>query len=99
MSYLTSDEFESIADTVTIFPVTSAELGDISQYSFYCGEAKEYETFLMKKAILLDKLAVTKTFVIIHILNIIKTHQIFIQKTDLLLISQEKEKQVIRRLV
>ena len=66
MSYLTSDEFESIADTVTIFPVTSAELGDISQYSFYCGEAKEYETFLMKKAIPLDKLAVTKTFVIIH---------------------------------
>lgn len=66
MSYLTTEDFESIADTVTIFPVTSAELGDISQYSFNCGEANEYVTFLMQKAIPLDNLAVTKSFVMIH---------------------------------
>lgn len=66
MSYLTTEEFERIADTVTIFPVTSSELGDISQYSFDCGEASEYVTFLMQKAIPLDNLAVTKTFVMIH---------------------------------
>ncbi len=66
MSYLTTEEFESILDTVTIFPVTSVELGDISQYSFNCGDAEEYVTFLRNKAVVLDKLAVTKTFVIIH---------------------------------
>ena len=38
MSYLTTEVFERIADIVTIFPITSAELGDISQYSFDCGE-------------------------------------------------------------
>ena len=32
-------------DTVMIFPVTSVELGDISQYSFDCGDAEEYVTF------------------------------------------------------
>ena len=66
MSYLTTEEFEEIANTVTIFPVTSERLGDISQYSFDCGEANEYVTFLRKKAILLDNLAVTKSFVMIH---------------------------------
>ena len=48
MSYLTTEEFESILDTVTIFPVTSVELGDISQYSFDCGDAEEYVTFLIR---------------------------------------------------
>ena len=38
MSYLTTEVFERIADTATIFPITSAELEDISQYSFNCGE-------------------------------------------------------------
>ena len=64
MSYLTTEEFESIANTVDIFPVTSEELGDITQYSFDCGEASEYEAFLKEKAV--DVLAVTKTFVMIH---------------------------------
>lgn len=45
MSYLTTEEIECILDTVTIFPVTSVELGDISQYSFDCGDAEEYVTF------------------------------------------------------
>ena len=38
MSYLTTEVFERIADTVTIFLIASAKLGDISQYSFDCGE-------------------------------------------------------------
>lgn len=88
MSYLTTEEFESILDTVTIFPVTSVELGDISQYSFDCGDAEEYVTFLRNKAIDLDKLAVTKTFVIIHnetkeltrILNTIQILRNFIKR-------------------
>ncbi len=37
MSYLTTEEFESIADTVNILPISSDEIGDISQYSFDCG--------------------------------------------------------------
>lgn len=32
MSYLTTEEFESTLDNVSIFPVTSVELGDISQF-------------------------------------------------------------------
>ena len=51
MSYLTTEEFESILDTVTIFPVTSVELGDISQYSFDCGDAEGYVTFLINKIV------------------------------------------------
>lgn len=66
MSYLTAEEFDSIANTVTIFPINSEKLGDISQYSFDCGEAREYVTFLMEKAVLLDRLAVTKTFILRH---------------------------------
>ena len=50
MSYLTTEVFERIVDTVTIFPITSAELGDISQYSFDCEETSEYVIFLMQKA-------------------------------------------------
>mgnify|MGYP000050783797 FL=1 len=34
MSYLTTEEFESTLDNVSIFPVTSVELGGISQYFF-----------------------------------------------------------------
>lgn len=51
MSYLTTEEFESILDNVTIFPVTSVELGDISQYFFECGDAEEYVTFLINKIV------------------------------------------------
>ncbi|MBE5867340.1 MAG: hypothetical protein E7293_00050 [Lachnospiraceae bacterium] len=66
MSYLTSKDFESICNTVKIFPISSASIGDISQYSFDCGEAKEYETFLKEKALLLEKIGVTRTFLLIH---------------------------------
>lgn len=66
MSYLSTEEFESILDTVNILPISSEEIGDISQYSFDCGEAKEYETFLKMKALPLEVIGVTRTFLLIH---------------------------------
>lgn len=66
MSYLSDEEFESILNTVMILPISSEEMGDISQYSFDCGNAKEYETFLRLKAAQLEKLGVTRTFLLIH---------------------------------
>lgn len=51
MSYLTTEEFESILDNVSIFPVTSVELGDISQYFLESGDAEEYVTFLINKIV------------------------------------------------
>ncbi len=66
MSYLTLEECESIGNTVDIYSISSEQIGDISQYSFDCGEAKEYETFLKEKAIHLEELCITKTFVLIH---------------------------------
>lgn len=50
MSYLTTEEFESTLDNVSIFPVTSVELGDISQF-FECGDAEEHVTFLINKIV------------------------------------------------
>lgn len=66
MSYLTDEEFESILNTVMILPISTEEVGDMSQYSFDCGKAKEYETFLRLKAAQLEKLGVTRTFLLIH---------------------------------
>lgn len=66
MSYLTDGEFESILNTVMILPLSSELVGDISQYSFDCGKAKEYEVFLRLKAAQLEKLGVTRTFLLIH---------------------------------
>lgn len=66
MSYLISEDFESICNTVKIVPISSETVGDISQYSFDCGEAKEYETFLKTKALALETIGVTRTFLIIH---------------------------------
>lgn len=45
MSYLNEKELEEIVDTVNILPITSACVGDISQYSFHCGDVIEYEIF------------------------------------------------------
>ena len=69
MSYLTTEEFESTLDNVTIFPVTSVELGDISQYSFDCGDvivadiyaAREKDTGLVSAKQLAEKIAETGT--------------------------------------
>jgi len=66
MSYLSESQCKEIAATVSIYPVSSEEIGDISQYSFDCGEAKEYVTFLQEKARELDDLCISKTFVILH---------------------------------
>ena len=66
MSYLIPKDFEDICNTVDIFPISSETIGDVSQYSFDCGDAKEYETFLKVKALPLENLGVTRTFVIIH---------------------------------
>lgn len=66
MSYLTSEEISDIANTVNILPISSSKVGDISQYSFVCGEAKEYETFLKVKALPLEQLGVTRTFLVLH---------------------------------
>ena len=66
MSYLISEDFEDICNTVKLLPISSEAVGDISQYSFDCGEAKEYETFLKQKALLLEQLGITRTFLIIH---------------------------------
>ena len=69
MSYLTSEDFESICNTVKILPISSETVGDISQYSFDCGKAKEYETFLRQKALLLEEIGVSRTFLMIHSLT------------------------------
>lgn len=66
MSYLSEQEFREILDTVSIFPISSPEIGDILQYSFDCGEAEEYVSFLREKALRLEELSITKTFVLIH---------------------------------
>lgn len=67
MSYLTAEDFENILNTVIILPISSEEVGDISQYSFDCGIAREYEMFLKLKAPQLEKLGVTRTFLLFHI--------------------------------
>lgn len=66
MSYLISEDFESILNTVSILPISSLTEEDISQYSFDCGKAKEYETFLKKKALALETLGIARTFLLIH---------------------------------
>lgn len=66
MSYLSEEEFDEIANTVSIYPIGSKSIGDISQYSFDCGKAEEYVHFLKVNAPLLEKLCITRTFVIIH---------------------------------
>ena len=66
MGYLISEDFESILNTVSILPISSLTEEDISQYSFDCGKAKEYETFLKKKALALETLGIARTFLLIH---------------------------------
>ena len=66
MSYLISEDFKEILNTVSILPISSLTEEDISQYSFDCGKAREYETFLKKKSLILEKLGITRTFLLIH---------------------------------
>ena len=39
---------------------------DITQYSFSCGKAEEYVTFLKEKALDLEEKSISKTFVLVH---------------------------------
>lgn len=66
MSYLSPKDFESILNTVNILPISSLTPEDISQYSFDCGKAIEYVTFLKEKALGLENLGITRTFLLIH---------------------------------
>lgn len=66
MSYLSTEDFDNICNTVNIIPISSVSDSDVSQYSFACGKAKEYETFLKMKALTLEQLGVTRTFLLMH---------------------------------
>lgn len=65
MSYLSEKDILEIADTVSIFSITSVK-EDITQYSFSCGKAEEYVTFLKEKALDLEEKSISKTFVLVH---------------------------------
>ena len=65
MSYLSDDEFKSIYDNVKIYSIMSNNIKDINEYSFDCGEAKEYEIFLKEEAILLETKCITKSICIL----------------------------------
>ena len=64
--YLTDQQFADIAKDVSIYRIGSDNLKDLSAYSFDCGIASEYKTFLLTKAKTLDDLAISKTFIMIH---------------------------------
>ena len=65
MSYLSEKDILEIADTVSIFSITSVK-EDITQCSFSCGKAEEYVTFLKEKALDLEEKSISKTFVLVH---------------------------------
>ena len=64
--YLTNQQFKEILANVSIYQIGSANLKDLSTYSFDVGNATEYRTFLVHKAKALDELDISKTFVMIH---------------------------------
>ena len=66
MSRLTEEQYNEIAKTVTICPVSEFDFNGIETASFSCGAAAEYTAFLFKDAVELDKRCVSKTFLIIH---------------------------------
>ena len=66
MGYLTEKEISELLATVRILPISSDEVGDISQYFFETGVSREYTTFIKEDALELDKLCVSKTYVMIH---------------------------------
>lgn len=41
MSYLNTEDFESICNTVNIIPISLVSDREVSQYSFTCGKAQE----------------------------------------------------------
>ena len=66
MSCLTEEQYNEIAKTVTICPVTEFDFSGMETTSFSCGSAAEYAAFLFEDAVELDKRCVSKTFLIIH---------------------------------
>ena len=66
MGYLSEKDLDEIGGVVRILPISSDEIGDVEQYVFDCGKASEYEAFLKEKAMVLDELCVSKTFLMIH---------------------------------
>lgn len=65
MSYLSEKDVKEIADTVSIFSITSVK-EDIKKYSFSCGKAEGYVTFFKEKALDLEEKSISKTFVLTH---------------------------------
>ncbi|MDO5441800.1 MAG: hypothetical protein Q4F55_04515 [Bacillota bacterium] len=66
MAYLNDKAFSEILKTVSIYPISSEKIGDVSRFSFQSKNGKEYEEFLEREAKNLDKLAISKTFLVIH---------------------------------
>lgn len=66
MSYLKVEDFKSILDTVNVLPISTLTEEKLSQYSFDCGNAREYAFFLKYNAPKLDDMGITKTHLLIH---------------------------------
>lgn len=66
MGWLSEEQFTEILNTVSIYPILSPKLGDLSRYSFDCGRAAEYKDFLLCDAKRLEMLCVSRTFVLLH---------------------------------
>ena len=66
VGYLDSQQFADISNVVSIYTIGSKNLKDLSTYSFDTGKAVEYKYFLLKQAAQLDKLGISKTFIMIH---------------------------------
>lgn len=66
MAYLNDKAFSEILKTVSIYPISFEKIGDVSRFSFQSKNGKEYEEFLEREAKNLDKLAISKTFLVIH---------------------------------
>ena len=66
VGYLDSQQFADISNVVSIYTIGSKNLKDLSTYSFDAGKAVEYKYFLLRQAAQLDKLGISKTFIMIH---------------------------------
>ena len=64
--YLSKIQIAEIANEVSVYPLGSKNIRPLESYFFDVGEAEEYKTFLFEKAWLLDAVAISKTFVMLH---------------------------------
>lgn len=65
-SYLSIEKFKNFVKEVTVFKISSLSHDQLLSYDFKCEKAKEYESFLFDKAEQLDKLAISKTYIMVH---------------------------------